>query len=169
MVCVACSVTENWLVLISFWFTSTYKVGTTFRKYLYATEKGEQYTLDRKNDVFSGLGSYLRKDRDALEQAENIVESLDGITIVPLCGDFAKELNKVPELDVVDLSVMSVDKIKLLKDKLKPNARIYAETGQFLVPLKKEEKATFVERVKELADGFTQAKCDVAATLAFTN
>merc|ERR1711924_551112 len=35
---------------------------------LYATEKGEQYALDRKNDVFSGLGSYLRKDRDALDR-----------------------------------------------------------------------------------------------------
>ena len=136
---------------------------------LYATEKGEQYVLDRKNDVFSGLGSYLRKDRDALEQAENIVESLDGITIVPLCGSLEKELHKVPLLDVVDLSVMSVDKIKLLQGKLKPGARIYAETGQFLVPLKKEEKATFVDRVKELAEGFTPAKCDIAATLAFTN
>ena len=72
-------------------------------------------------------------------------------------------------MDVVDLSVMSVDKIKSLKDKLKPNARIYAETGQFLVPLKKEEKATFVERVKELASDFKPAKCDVAATLVFTN
>ena len=72
---------------------------------LYATEKGEQYVLDRKNDVFSGLGSYLRKDRDALEQAENIVESLDGISIVPLCGNLEKELHKVPALDVVDLSV----------------------------------------------------------------
>jgi len=136
---------------------------------LYATEKGEQYVLDRKNDVFSGLGSYLRKDRDALEQAETIVESLDGITIIPLCGNLEKELHKVPPLDVVDLSVMSVDKIKLLQGKLKPGARIYAETGQFLVPLKKEEKATFVERVKELAAGFTPAKCEVAATLAFTN
>ena len=136
---------------------------------LYATEKGEQYVLDRKNDVFSGLGSYLRKDRDALEQAENIVESLDGITIVPLCGSLEKELHKVPLLDVVDLSVMSVDKIKLLKGKLKPGARIYAETGQFLVPLKKEEKATFEQRVLELAEGFTPAKCDIAATLAFTN
>ena len=44
------------------------------------------------------------------------------------------------------------------KGKLKPGARIYAETGQFLVPLKKEEKATFVDRVKELAAGFTPAK-----------
>ena len=55
----------------------------------------------------------------------------------------------MPLLDVVDLSVMSVDKIKLLQGKLKPGARIYAETGQFLVPLKKEEKATFVDRVNE--------------------
>lgn len=138
---------------------------------LYATEKGERYALGRANDVFSGLGSYLRKDRDALEQAENIVESLEGIRIVPLCGDFEPWLKKLPPLDVVDCSVMSVDKIALLTGKVKQGGRVYAETGQFLVPLKKAEKELYVEKVREFARdvGFTEVPTDVAASLAFTN
>ena len=68
----------------------------------------------------------------------NIVESLDGITIVPLCGNLEKELHKVPLLDVVDLSVMSVDKIKLLQGKLKPGAR-NMPNGPVPRPLKKGE------------------------------
>ena len=55
--------------------------------------------------------------------------------------------------------------------KVKQGGRVYAETGQFLVPLKKAEKELYVEKVREFARdvGFTEVPTDVAASLAFTN
>ena len=120
--------------------------------YLFAIETGADYAMSRKNDIFSGLGNFLTKDRDALAHAEAIVETFDGVKIFPMTGDFDTTLAKTNvTFDVAHISVSAAQKIKsdALKRALKPDATVHVETAQFLVPLKPKEKQIFADKVHE--------------------
>ena len=87
------------------------------------------------------------------ELAEAIVATFEGVSVVPLTGDLETWLPKLPLLDAVELSVMSADWVGKgpLKNRLKPGASVYCETAKFMIPLKKDEKASFAAKVHELA------------------
>ena len=122
---------------------------------LFGMETLKRYELSVAGSIFSGLGGYLQSDRDALAQAEAIVETLDGVTIVPLTGDLAQHLAKLPPLDVVDAGTMAVDKLATpaMKASVKPGGVVFAETAQYLVPLKAAEREAFSSKVHEFGVG----------------
>lgn len=84
----------------------------------------------------------------AIERAECIIESLDGVTIYPLHGTPSTILNKERFTGKFDSIFISARSAQCLKEEymgklLKRGAKIAVETSKFLVPLNKEQKAEF--------------------------
>ena len=134
--------------------------------YLWAIETGERYAMSQPNEIFSGLGA--ASARDALAHAEAIVESLDGVTLVPVTGDLDAALAKLPpnSLDAAYFSVNSAAALgsPKLKAALKPKATVVAEKAKFVVPLTNQEKQAFDDKVLELAATTGLAKASATHT-----
>ena len=93
----------------------------------------------------------------AIERAECIIESLDGIKIYPLYGTPSTILNKERFAEKFDSIFISARSAQCLKEEymsklLKRKAKIAVETSKFLVPLNKEQKAEFDKLEEEFCD-----------------
>jgi len=93
----------------------------------------------------------------AIERAECIIESLDGIKIYPLYGTPSTVLNKERFVNKFDGIFVSARSAQCLKEEymgtiLKKGGKIAVESSKFLVPLNKEQKAEFDKLEVEFCD-----------------
>ena len=93
----------------------------------------------------------------AIERAECIIESLDGIKIYPIFGTPSTILNKERYNRKFDGIYVSARSAQCLKEEymgniIKPNGKIAVESSKHLVPLNKEQKEEFDKLEVEFCD-----------------
>lgn len=138
---------------------------------LWTLETGVRYAMSERHNIYSGLSAddthttndQGRRSAQALDRANHIMESLEGIRIVPLCGDLASALRKANLEGSLDVAFVGLHAVQLvescnLRNMLKKGAVIIAESAKFLVPLKTEKVGCFVL-------SFSHCACDTQRQL----
>ena len=151
-------------------------------------KKGKLYKLKNANDIFSGLGEEAkyggsnlvtgdRKDRldndsntttkpketrsSSVEKLKiiKICKALDGVKIMPICGDIKDLLTKKKYKHMFDHIFLSQQIAQCLEQDsfrsiLKPDCSISIETGKYVFPLgtnnKQNEMTTKIEKLARI-------------------
>ncbi|CAN0201164.1 unnamed protein product [Ectocarpus sp. 6 AP-2014] len=109
-----------------------------------------RHATDDRTDVI--------RQEQALERAQCIVETFDGVKVFLLSGDLDRHLSK-PRFkhlfDRVHMSLTAVDAAgsACINEALADEAVVTMDTGRYMIPFNKDQQRNFVERTCSLASG----------------
>ncbi|OQS00631.1 hypothetical protein ACHHYP_03259 [Achlya hypogyna] len=143
---------------------------------LHEIETGEIYKMTKAHDVYSGIGEDDTKvsvvednqdedpdEVDARKRARNIIDTLGSAKVTLLTGSIDDVLSKSRYRGLFDHVHLSVHASHLVTKPgisgedaawttvLKPNAKVSIESSVFLLPLKEDQRLTYMEKLVEFA------------------